>query len=48
MEFRAMTARDQGELFEGGEADDFGNFFGGSRLRDGRRGHFVDDVLGTE
>ena len=47
MEFRAMAARDQGELFESSEADDFGNFFGGSRLGDGRRGYFVDDVLGT-
>lgn len=47
-EFRAMAARDQREFFEGGEADDFGNFFCGIRLCDGRRSHFVDDVCGAD
>ena len=47
-EFRAMTARDQGELLEGGEADDFGNLLSGSWLRDGRRRDFVDRVFAAE
>ena len=47
-EFRAMTASDQGELLEGGEADDFGNLLSGSWLRDGRRRDFVDRVIAAE
>src|SRR2546429_6242757 len=42
-----MAVRDQGELFEGGEADDFGNFPRGSWLGDGRVRQFVDDVFGA-
>lgn len=40
-----MAARDEGEFFAGGEADDFGDLFGGSRIGDGGWNDFVNGEL---
>ena len=44
-EFGAIAARDDGEFFERGEADDCGDFFGGGGLCDGGRKNCVDCVI---
>ena len=43
--FGAMAAGDEGEFFEGGEADDFGYLLGRSWLRYGGGNDFVDGIL---
>lgn len=44
-EFSAIAAGDEGEFFESGETDDFGNFFGGGRFCDGGRREIVYGVF---
>ncbi len=46
-EFGAVAAGDESEFFERGEADDFGNLFGGRWFSYGRRNDFVSGVLRT-
>ena len=43
-----MAARNEGEFFESGETDDFGDFFGRSRLGDGGRKDLVNGVLDAD
>jgi hypothetical protein len=43
-EFGAIAAGDKGEMFESGEANDFGDLFGGGWFCDGGRSEFVDGV----
>jgi len=45
LEFGAMAAGDKGESFEGGEADDFGDLFGGGGFGDDGRNDFINGVL---
>ena len=47
-EFGAIAAGDEGEFFERGKADDFGDLLGSGWFSDGRRSDLVDDVLGPD
>lgn len=44
-EFGAMAAGDEGEFFEGGEANNFSDLLGGGWLDDGGGNDFVDGIL---
>ncbi len=46
-EFGARAARDEGEFFKRGEANDFGDLLGGSRYCNGGGDDFVDGVGGA-
>jgi len=46
-ELGAIAAGNEGELFESGEADDFGDFFGGGGFCDDGGQDFVDGVVGA-